>query len=707
MGRPKPTTAWDKVPHIFSAALKPIQTPTEVGDMIGQEGSITYKVNGHNLAQSRKTVAALNSENHAFYFGKSPAIPLKDTVLERLGFSHADRGTYNAQAFRTAFEYAKAMLEPGQTAKIVVASRLSALFNGPHSLEGHLSLDQEKDLLRQEAFKAGLSQDQVDIQGIEELPENQQLFSVLQAEADKAQTTQQSPDYLQAMIGGDMTLNPPAHSALHVAAILSIAALRDKKLMANLAATQPKSLKANADLSESNRTAYTISELAIRITDLLNGRIVQGGVDRQRRYDHFIWEFVSGKKGKYKKNPDLQSLFEDLEGKEIHTLHIKQNNHNQKKLQRNIARTRIGIWAVLAAALALSIAALGRNAGEEAGREAGITEGRAAGLQEGKEQYLGNLQSAADQYIAAEMKDQLFRFEGTMASSDQNVPTFKGFVDSTLAELKLRYDIQDQKFLAQIKPFLTEFLLQYKSHLPTQTYPWGWEKYNFIFLADKFYSAHPISFTANGYGKKTPYQHFEKHIGDDQYDAGPVDLQVTVDQLNDFKYLGELSNPAFYLPVKLYFVPRPDGGQNLAILDEINAQAKASGLMRLSNADIPKLRQAFLQDKECASVNAFRYRNEDIVLKALGSAWDSDTKTEFTTSAGDIYFQPLESIMDDQGRLLYQLGVYSHFNQTRIVTEKFLVARRPGETHYTTQTGKEAAKELENRLYPWKENPSP
>ena len=57
---------------------------------------------------------------------------------------------------------------------------------------------------------------------------------------------------------------------------------------------------------------------------------------------------------------------------------------------------------------------------------------------------------------------------------------------------------------------------------------------------------------ANGYGKKTPYQQFEKYIGDDQYCAGSVDLQVTADQLNDFEYLGELSNPAFYLPVKLY-----------------------------------------------------------------------------------------------------------------------------------------------------------
>ena len=58
--------------------------------------------------------------------------------------------------------------------------------------------------------------------------------------------------------------------------------------------------------------------------------------------------------------------------------------------------------------------------------------------------------------------------------------------------------------------------------------------------------------------------------------------------------------------------------------------------MRLSIMTYPNYAKLSAGSGMCQR-HLLRYRNEDIVLKALGSAWDSDTNAEFSTT-GDIYY---------------------------------------------------------------------
>ena len=70
-------------------------------------------------------------------------------------------------------------------------------------------------------------------------------------------------------------------------------------------------------MPEDSKTAYAVTELAIRITDLLNGRMVQVVLIDKARYDTFIWQFINGAKVKYRNIPELQQIFDLLEGKKF------------------------------------------------------------------------------------------------------------------------------------------------------------------------------------------------------------------------------------------------------------------------------------------------------------------------------------------------------------------------------------------------------
>ena len=88
-------------------------------------------------------------------------------MLEGFGLLQADRGTYNAAAFRTALEYAKAMLEPGEKNKICHLPHTLALCLTVRIVWTDIYLCRKKKLLQREEAVAGLNQEQLEICAIE------------------------------------------------------------------------------------------------------------------------------------------------------------------------------------------------------------------------------------------------------------------------------------------------------------------------------------------------------------------------------------------------------------------------------------------------------------------------------------------------------------------------------------------------------------
>ena len=406
----------------------------------------------------------LTGDNHAFYIGKffprSNLSMFMESVFEwraNESFPPASNNQdesendvhghiYSEEVIQSTLKYMFAHLKPGEKANIVVGPCLSELINGPDDLRGALTADKEIEMIHGLAATEFAENKDYNLQTekMDELPLHLVLFESLKTHRDLV--TGKS-DVAAALSVPEAEWHEGEPNSLQIAAILLKAANSSPDLASTLDRTVPKRLQIDADRETlQNARNYGIVEIAIRLAEILNGRNIHIGVERQAVYDDIIVEILKGSQGRFAKIELLNPLLKQCVGLPFETLHVD-NKHNPNVLDgiRDRARSRLfmlGLWGTTLVASGLSIA------------------------MEQKNEVQASIATIVDNNLAGKLKNVQFpRDRNATIDKSENVEIFHKINNRMLKLLGLRYGISDSE-LGLLKPHTIDFLLSKMPVLP-------------------------------------------------------------------------------------------------------------------------------------------------------------------------------------------------------------------------------------------------
>lgn len=290
------------------------------------------------------TQGTLNSHNHALYFGKIVPLSVGAKIWRIIGGEkRVKHPAYTEEAISGGLDFLFENLSENEAAVVVVGYGLSEYCNGKSSVEKAMSLPEEIALIKKLAGNRK-------IKVVNTLDEHPELKTALEnAEKDKS-TGQIVIDSVFANSALPATIDENI-TALQVAHMLYLATQDCPKLLKDMKALPTDELKTRR--ATDNETldpidAYGLFEIAMRITDLIRGRIYQGGIDRQGKYDGIINQLLEGGGKFYSSSTALKPLLAYLKGKRFGTMYInREKNFHEKKAVQTRARTRTAIFATL------------------------------------------------------------------------------------------------------------------------------------------------------------------------------------------------------------------------------------------------------------------------------------------------------------------------------------------------------------------------
>lgn len=451
------------------------------------EEYVSHTVRNREGKKAPKEPTSLTTGNHAWYVGKLKIPTIRQRLNRLLGFSKK-KSIYNRPFFQGSLQYLFEQLPEDQRAKMVVIPALSEIFNGPDDVADALSSDQQIEWIQnlsQKKFKK--TDEAIEVVDAENLPEHQDLFQSLR----RSIGSNGFPDLEQAFPDEEVELPSENFTSLPIAQILFKATRENidddsepNKLLKMCQKAEPDQIK-NADTAnerEELKGYYAMTEVAIRITDILNGCFVHGGVGRQEYYDQVVINLIQGERGAYRDFESLKPIFKLLQGKRFETLHLStERNVYQQQQERMAARFRLFFLTFF-----LSMAATGIFQG-----------GRAYEKSQQKEK-----QQIADHIIQKKVGNLYFYFERFSISQSQNVEIFHKITRNVLKSIKERYLLNDE-ICSELKPFLQSFLLSKDLNL---SHIYRDEK-ELIDAADEFIQSQKLFFVNRGIEVSKPYSH--------------------------------------------------------------------------------------------------------------------------------------------------------------------------------------------------------
>jgi len=314
----------------------------------------------------------LTGANHAWWVGK---IPKKKSERRDC--------IYSREFIEASLEVLFENLGKGERAQICMAPCFSRYFNGADDSRTGFSNDEAKAFIRKVVEKRfPNSRDDLDVFCVEKMPLHEDLFSELERAFDSEKGV---VDVEQVFEAEDEDLNKGEFdisqrpTSFNIAMFLYKISKENEALFQFFRHAVPGQMRPDFDAEPSSRDYYALVEISVRLAEILNGRYIHGGADRQRKYDGFIGDIVdraNPKKGKFFKNKTifsgLEPLIELFKGKKFETLHFDTKKNPYKvKADRGIARTRIAIAGVLAAA-AVIVPKFGFDAAAEYRKKANV-----------------------------------------------------------------------------------------------------------------------------------------------------------------------------------------------------------------------------------------------------------------------------------------------------------------------------------------------
>ncbi len=432
----------------------------------------------------------LISENHAFYVGKIIPPCLSERLKQVMGWGDRYERIYNKEFIRGTLSYLFEHLEEGEKARVVVCRSLSEMMNGPKDVEDALSTEEEIELIKRIAekkFQKG--EESLEVVDLEKLPHHKELFERLRSGIDPETGLMDMTKALETETDEAEAANPS--SSLSIARQLYKAAQKSEQLSFAFYKAMPARLK-NEESGQEDSSAqyYALAEVAIRLSDIINGWKIQGGSERQAVYNGIIIQLIKGGEGRYKDVPELQELFKLLEGAGFETLSLdrKDNYYHQKKVQ-TAARTRLGIYAALALSLVTASFGVGRwyEGKKEKEKQAEIERG----------------------IIRNRLRYTQFRIDGKYTVPEEYNPSvFRRLHKRAMLHLKSRYNLDDDRCEA-LAAFLKSYLLRNKRVLPSI---YGGNRYLLIDLIDGFVQENEVYFKEKGIEVGKPYQKLQRFI---------------------------------------------------------------------------------------------------------------------------------------------------------------------------------------------------
>jgi len=461
---------------VHDAFYKPVMT---------DDSYVSHKINGNPRKPEQEM--SLLSIDGAFNIGKIPRSV--KSVREKIKAVYKLNGRqpiYSPEFIEASLSYLFRNLREKERLQVVVYHVLSELFNGPKDVENFLTTEEEIELIYRiaaEKFKRYGSS--IEVVDLEKQPQHWDLFAVLRSCVDK-ESGIVDVEKAYGMTEPPSFRDLPCPSSLKIACRLYYATKKDVTFRNAILKGLTAKMKGEGEVCNENSGYYAMTEIAIRLNEIIAGKEVHAGVSRQHIYDDMVLRLIDGKNGTYRNVEALWPLFEKLDGRNIETIHInnRDNPVMHKKRRRN-AFQRLGTGAASAAALGLAVA----------GTQYGISHYREKKHNE-----------AVELEIREQVRDQV-RYDRYRA--DYNIPMPPEYNEENVSYLAkemleqahMRYQIPSA-LDTDLKPLMLEYLLERRSELDVLFT----NKYRTTNLVDLFMQKHKLFLTSKSLEQGRPFQ---------------------------------------------------------------------------------------------------------------------------------------------------------------------------------------------------------
>lgn len=455
---------------------------------------------GSEIDSREREKQFLTSTNHAFYIGKFIPKTAREKITNLLGWvkkiEKKDEKTpapneriYSEEYIAAALAYAFDHIASGEKVQFCIGRVLSEVINGADDVAGALSLQEEKNLIYQIAKRRfGKTEKDLTVFSFEDDHEHMDLIQSISKDRNflDSKSNHQNDDNEVAENPKIINITKDSTSS-DIAKLLHLVGEKHPSIMTEFQGMIPEKLEGE-DAKISKKYLYGMVEIAVRLREIIKGRSIHGGADRQGKYDAFITELIRGKQGrKYGKIPELQGLFTSLEDVRFEVLHVDTKN-NPYKIASTVSNAR---WR-LALVGGLSLGAV--SGAYQAGK---FVEYREAQQKE----------MSVDANLSRELGDTHFYFDRKFEiPKDKNILQFKHILKTMMGYLKSRYPLTD-KALAEIEPLLAQYLIKQKDYLPALLE----SNHLKIDLVDRFIQEQHLYLLSKGINCGRPYEHLMSH----------------------------------------------------------------------------------------------------------------------------------------------------------------------------------------------------
>ncbi len=302
------------------------------------------------------TPIKFTSNNHALWLGKFP-----NSMKKRKG----KEGIYSKTLFQAGLTYLKQHITNHEDCVVIISSSLSEIMNGKDDVKGSLTEEEAKLTLKTLWKNIGKDPKSLTVHTLEEL--HPHLFSELRKHSTNTGTD------LFAVFAGD----PPEtlsisddNLSFKIAHLLFHATQQDLFFQGLFTNMVPEKIKHDLGplLEQSSSGYYGLIEIACRLAEIAQGRIYNGGADRQKRYDNIITAILSRSNQKkwntaYKMLSPIRDLIENYSTSNIRKdfYILEKENPYEKKHNLITKTTRIALTSLLGGTLLTGVYFQGRK----------------------------------------------------------------------------------------------------------------------------------------------------------------------------------------------------------------------------------------------------------------------------------------------------------------------------------------------------------
>lgn len=640
----------------------------------------------------------LTGSNHAFYVGKFIPRTFREKLTTLVTGKEKSR-IYSEEFYLMMLDEAFKRVKDGERPKVVMAPQLSEIFNGEADIKHALNVAEQRKLI-QKLAKSRFGREDVEVETVEDQPLHQPFFAELRAAINPETHELDIEKALGAEELSDFSESP---DSLEIARHLYAATKESDTLFKIFKHAVPGRLKEGEENESKDEEGeeerlpkhyYAMAEVAIRLADILHGVQIHGGAGRQNKYDEIIEKIIKGKKGGYKRIPQLQQLFDLMEGRLFETIHLNTaSNFYAERRSATIKTLRLALGSML------GMAALGTAFSQ------GVR------YQEAKQARIDEMVKGSMQ---ERLKNETFYWDGKFAvSKDRNVNVFIKIVKECQKDLVDRYRFSEADVMT-LRPLLQEYLLEHEhpSMMDDNAFPR-------MDAVDRFVKMHRMFLQSMGLEPERPYadlmpqlEVFEQAADspDDGYRFSYVHRESSAEKQwgatgkedsdipKELIRVGEfVSGESMYNHYAFYF-HESNGARRLVARD--SREERGANRIYSSRRAREGALQFLYAIQRFDTLDLGRNHQELYELKNWN---DFETRGNFISpcthkAREDInrdIMPPIGVYQDSRGQFTYEFLIERAYDDEKNSTFNCLLAKKSGENEFTYQRAQEMAERYE------------